>query len=70
MSDFEVPEAIICSPFGEPTHHWRLEEGTEPDKRPGRRPERGARLLGEQMHVTVKVIDDRGNELLVVKPLL
>ncbi len=38
MSDFEVPEAIICSPFEEPTHHWRLEEGAEPEKRPGRRP--------------------------------
>ena len=38
MSDFEVPEAIICSPFDEPTHHWHLEAGAEPDKRPGRRP--------------------------------
>jgi type III restriction enzyme len=38
MSDFEVPEAIICSPFEEPTHYWRLEEGAEPEKRPGRRP--------------------------------
>jgi len=38
MSDFEVPEAIICSPFDEPTHHWHLETGAEPDKRPGRRP--------------------------------
>ena len=38
MSDFEVPEAIICSPFEEPTHHWHLEEGADPEKRPGRRP--------------------------------
>jgi type III restriction enzyme len=38
MSDFEVPEAIICSPFEEPTHYWRLDEGVEPEKRPGRRP--------------------------------
>lgn len=38
MSDFEVPEAIICSPFEEPSHHWRLEDGAEPEKRPGRRP--------------------------------
>jgi len=30
MSDFEVPEAIICSPFEEPTHYWRLEEGAGP----------------------------------------
>ena len=37
MSDFEVPEAIISSPFEEPRHHWHLEEGAEPEKRPGRR---------------------------------
>jgi type III restriction enzyme len=38
MSDFEVPEAIICSPFEEPVHFWHLEEGSPPDKRTGRRP--------------------------------
>jgi len=38
MSDFEVPDAIICSPFEEAIHHWHLEEGREPEKRPGRRP--------------------------------
>ena len=38
MTDFEVPEAIICSPFEEPSHYWHLEEGQEPDKRDGRRP--------------------------------
>jgi len=38
MTDFEVPEAIICSPFEEPSHYWYLEEGQEPDKRDGRRP--------------------------------
>ena len=38
MTDFEVPEAIICSPFEEPACHWHLEEGAEPDKRGGRRP--------------------------------
>jgi type III restriction enzyme len=38
MSQFEVPEAIICSPFEEPTHFWQLEEGKEPKKRAGRRP--------------------------------
>lgn len=38
MSDFEVPEAIICTPFAEPTHHWHLQEGQQPDKREGRRP--------------------------------
>ena len=38
MTDFEVPEAIICSPFEEPTSYWYLQEGEEPDKREGRRP--------------------------------
>jgi type III restriction enzyme len=37
-NDFEVPEAIICSPFEEPTHYWHLVEGEAPDKRAGRRP--------------------------------
>ena len=30
MSDFEVPEAIICSPFEMPDKHWHLEEGSAP----------------------------------------
>jgi type III restriction enzyme len=38
VSDFEVPEAIICSPFDEPAHHWHLVEGESPVKRAGRRP--------------------------------
>ncbi|MBM3778353.1 MAG: type III restriction endonuclease subunit R [Acidimicrobiia bacterium] len=38
MSDFEVPEAIICSPFAEPDSHWLLAEGVPPEKRSGRRP--------------------------------
>jgi type III restriction enzyme len=38
MSDFEVSDAIICSPFEEPVHHWHLFEGETPVKRPGRRP--------------------------------
>ena len=85
MTDFEVPEAIICSPFEEPTDYWRIEEGAEPEKRPGRRPaiyyypepssQDAARArsapfeAGEQKQIAVKVIDDRGNELLVVRPL-
>jgi hypothetical protein len=36
MTGFEVPEAIICSPFEEPAHYWYLEEGREPEKRGGR----------------------------------
>jgi len=35
---FEVPEPIINSPYNEPGHHWRIEEGTSPVKLPGRRP--------------------------------
>ena len=38
MTDFEVPQAIICSPFEEPRCHWHLQEGSEPEKREGRRP--------------------------------
>ena len=39
MSEFEVPQPIICSPFEEPDKHWHLEEGTAPtEPTPGRRP--------------------------------
>jgi type III restriction enzyme len=38
MSSYEVPEPIICSPFQEPTDHWHIEEGKEPELRSGRRP--------------------------------
>ena len=38
MTDFEVPEAFICSPFEEPAAHWHLQEGVDPEKREGRRP--------------------------------
>jgi len=39
MSDqFEVPEPIICSPYEEPSGHWRLEQGQPPTREPGRRP--------------------------------
>lgn len=39
MSDFEVPQPIICSPFEEPGRHWHLEEGVAPEApRVGRRP--------------------------------
>lgn len=38
MSEFEVPQPIICSPFEEPEKHWHLEEGTAPtEPTPGRR---------------------------------
>jgi type III restriction enzyme len=39
MSEFEVPQPIICSPFEEPGRHWHIEEGTAPTEPiPGRRP--------------------------------
>ena len=38
MSEFEVPQPIICSPFAEPSEHWSLREGTEPARLDGRRP--------------------------------
>ncbi|MBX6370276.1 MAG: DEAD/DEAH box helicase family protein [Rhodospirillales bacterium] len=37
-SSFEVAEPILCSPFEEPSEHWHLEEGRQPERRPGRRP--------------------------------
>ena len=39
MSEFEVPQPIICSPFEEPAKHWHLVEGaTLSEPAPGRRP--------------------------------
>jgi type III restriction enzyme len=39
MSEFEVPQPIICSPFEEPARHWHIEEGAAPTEPvPGRRP--------------------------------
>ena len=38
MNNFEVPEPILNSPFGEPSAHWRIVEGLPPERRPGRRP--------------------------------
>lgn len=37
MSNYEVPEPIICSPFAEPDFHWNIQEGEEPEKMAGRR---------------------------------
>jgi type III restriction enzyme len=38
MSAYEVPQPILCSPFDEPREHWRIVEGEEPRRVPGRRP--------------------------------
>jgi type III restriction enzyme len=38
MSNFEVPEPIINSPYEEPSSYWKIAEGEPPVRRPGRRP--------------------------------
>ncbi len=38
MSEFEVPEPILNSPYDEPREHWILEEGKAAEKGQGRRP--------------------------------
>ena len=38
MTDYEVPEPILNSPFLEPAKHWRIARGEEPVVKPGRRP--------------------------------
>jgi type III restriction enzyme len=38
MSDFEVPEPIICSPYEQPDRHWLIREGEPLVLREGRRP--------------------------------
>ena len=37
MSEFEVPEPILNSPFEEPREHWRIQPGEEAVRAPGRR---------------------------------
>src|SRR6266704_902335 len=38
MSSYEAAEPIINSPFDEPKQYWHIEEGNDPELRPGRRP--------------------------------
>ncbi len=38
MSEYEVAQPILNSPFEEPAEHWHLAEGEEPERRKGRRP--------------------------------
>jgi type III restriction enzyme len=38
MSEFEVPEPIVCSPFEAPTEHWHIHDEAPPELRRGRRP--------------------------------
>ena len=38
MSEFEVAEPILNSPFEEPRHYWYIREGETPQKCEGRRP--------------------------------
>ncbi len=37
MSNLEVPQPILNSPFAEPAEHWHIVEGEAPERRPGRR---------------------------------
>ncbi|MGH8470961.1 MAG: BPTD_3080 family restriction endonuclease, partial [Gammaproteobacteria bacterium] len=38
MSNYEVPEPILNSPFEEPAEHWYISEGSLPERRKSRRP--------------------------------
>ncbi|MEX2116152.1 MAG: DEAD/DEAH box helicase family protein, partial [Bacteroidota bacterium] len=38
MTNFEVPEPIINTPYDEPRAYWKITEGEPPQKLPGRRP--------------------------------
>ena len=38
MSNYEVPEPILNSPFAEPAEHWHIVEGEPPERWSGRRP--------------------------------
>lgn len=38
MTQYEVPEPILNTPFDEPARHWFITEGEPPEERPGRRP--------------------------------
>ena len=38
MSNYQVPEPIINSPYDEPKQHWNIVEGEQPQLLPDRRP--------------------------------
>src|SRR5712691_835215 len=38
MSNYEVEQPILNSPYEEPAEHWHIEEGEQSERRPGRRP--------------------------------
>jgi type III restriction enzyme len=38
VSDFEVPEPILNSPYEKPAEYWFIKEGESPERRQGRRP--------------------------------
>ena len=71
MTDFEVPEPIISSPYEEPVEHWHIVEGEPPVRRAGRRPamyfynppgtpEEGAATTGVAIELTlVNLIRER-----------
>lgn len=75
MSNFEVNEPILNSPFAEPQLHWFIQSGKHPEQRDGRRaaivfPPRNQSApscVDDFKQIAVRVIDDRGNEMLAVK---
>ncbi|MFN9766227.1 MAG: hypothetical protein ACK57L_14055, partial [Pseudomonadota bacterium] len=68
-----VPAPIINSPYDAPAFHWHIEEGKQPEKRPGRRlasyffrvPDRAAR--GRKAKGQQSLLDDasKGQEYLL-----
>jgi type III restriction enzyme len=40
MTNFEVPQPILNSPYEEPKEYWKITEGEQPERIPGRRPAR------------------------------
>jgi type III restriction enzyme len=68
-----VENPIINSPYGEPQHHWHIEEGKSPEKREGRRPasyflrvpERAARGRTAQKQGSLLEEEAKGEEYLL-----
>ena len=63
VSDYEVPEPILNSPYDEPGEHWNIEEGASPERRPGRRPAgyfyRDPKApLGDEKHAARSVVQE------------
>ena len=68
-----VTNPIINSPYDTPNRHWHIEEGQEPEERPGRRhasyffrvPERAARGRSARDQAEIFSEESKGNEYLL-----